>query len=105
MDGVLVAGAVAKNEAIPLPVLHHERIDVRPRFVVNRPCIELRSLQGAAVAEGKRKGFVRLCGGSGVGELNIVPLLRRWILPDRITLFSGIFSNYAEAHLTGLLLG
>lgn len=55
---VLVSAAIAKNHPVPLALLHNQRLDLWPRLVVNRPCIELGVALRAVIAKGKDKGFI-----------------------------------------------
>ena len=59
---LLVAAAIAKDHPVPLALLHHQRIDVRPRLLVDRPGIELRARLRAEIAKRKLECFVRHVG-------------------------------------------
>src|SRR5665213_2874308 len=48
---MLVAAAIAKDQSVPFALLDHQRIDVGPRPLVDRPDIELRARLRAVVAE------------------------------------------------------
>ncbi len=58
MERVLIAAAVAEDEAISLARMHHERLDVGPRFVVDRPRIEFGIVLWADVAKGQGKSLI-----------------------------------------------
>ncbi len=48
---MLVSAPVAKNHPITLALLHEQRLDVGPGFVVDGPGVELGAMQGAVVAK------------------------------------------------------
>src|ERR1700722_19094536 len=55
---VLVSAAIAKNHPVPLALLHYQRLDLRPRLVVNRPRIKLGIALGAVIAKNKDECFI-----------------------------------------------
>jgi hypothetical protein len=96
---MLVPASIAKRKAVSLARMHHERLDLGPGLVIDRPGIELRSVLLADVAEGENECLIG-CGSFGrTGELGIVPWRGSGILPYRCASLTGILHHNAESHL------
>jgi hypothetical protein len=69
MHGMLIAAAVAKDHPVAPALPYMQWIDLRPRLIVDRPRIELRSVHRSDVAKGEGESFIRLGRLCRTGEL------------------------------------
>src|ERR1700693_1761419 len=96
MDRMLISTAIAKNEAVSLAWLHQQRLDFRPRLVVDGPGIELRSVLLADVAKRENECFIRRRCRGCVGKLGVVPFGRLRVFPCWCACVSRVLDNDAE---------
>ena len=82
MHRMLISAAIAKYQSIAIALLDLQGFVLWPRFVVNRPEIELRTIQRTYIAKGQYEGFVRLLCLLRTTKRRVVPLIWAWLLPD-----------------------
>src|ERR1700722_2072305 len=83
MYGVLVAAGVAEDHAIAFASFDFEGFDVGPCIAVDGPCVELRAVECARIAEGEGEGLFWVRDGVVGSEADVVPLCRLWVAPYR----------------------
>src|SRR3954447_21624746 len=59
MQRMLIAAAITENKPVALACMDREWLNLGPRFVIDRPRVELRSLLRADVAKRQHKFLVR----------------------------------------------
>src|SRR3984885_3656364 len=102
MQRMLVTAAIAKDQTVSLAGMHNQWLNFGPRFVVDRPRVELRTVLLADIAKRQDKTLVRLGRSICVGTIGVIPLGRCGILPTRLPRLTCVLDYDAEAHLTRL---